>query len=171
MRGVSPAERYHAQIVNVAVQDAQQRLRGQRSNGALVAAVRALVRMEVLCVVVAFLKNRLTQVGKDHAARVLKTDLFAALLQQDLAYLEAQDLWDVRHMIGNAKHAFGSLLEFPVYVLEGSARIVAGFLVLWRRSRRLSVTEERLRNPLREKGRSRAEAPVRIFTFYGAQLS
>ena len=41
---------------------------------------------------VSFVRDRLAQAGKDTAARALKTELFAALLRQDLAFLEQQDM-------------------------------------------------------------------------------
>ena len=47
---------------------------------------------KVLCVAVSFVRDRLAQAGKDTAARALKTELFAALLRQDLAFLEQQDM-------------------------------------------------------------------------------
>ena len=54
---------------------------------------------------VSFVRDRLAQAGKDTAARALKTELFAALLRQDLAFLEQQDMMEVRSVISNAKTA------------------------------------------------------------------
>lgn len=107
------------------------------STGQLGKLVKRLLWLEVLCVLVSVLKERAQTIGKRKFVQNLKTDLFAALVSQDLAYFERADMFELRQLIGNSDTVCTSLLSAPTNHLESLARIGSSLMLLSRQSPKL----------------------------------
>jgi len=102
-------------------------------------SLKNLVLLEIMAAVVSVLKERAQTIGKRRFVQNLKTDLFASMVGQDTVYFEKTDLWEVRHLIGNADYVCTALLSTPTTTLESFARVASAAVLLARQSPNLAA--------------------------------
>lgn len=101
--------------------------------------IKILLAVEVFGMAAGILRERLMQIGKQDFLLKLKTDMFSSLLSQDMEYFEKNDLWEARHLIGNADYVCQSLLSFPQTTLESFSRITSSLILLFTKSTKLTL--------------------------------
>jgi len=103
------------------------------------ATLRQLLTTQLLSALASIARSQASRMGRAAFVARLKVDLFAALVKQDVAYFERNDLWETRHLIGNADFVCASLLELPVTLAEGVSRIAAAMALLASQSPAMAV--------------------------------
>eukprot|EP00397_Hematodinium_sp_SG-2012_P024373 GEMP01025382.1.p1 GENE.GEMP01025382.1~~GEMP01025382.1.p1 ORF type:complete len:501 (+),score=120.70 GEMP01025382.1:868-2370(+) len=85
---------------------------------------------EFLCLVVDILRTQVSSLGKREAVRKLKVDLFTQLITQDLEWLEKQDIYRIRALVGSCGSTLTSLLDYPTLAVENLARLASNLAML-----------------------------------------
>jgi len=92
--------------------------------------LRMLLITQLLSALASIARAQSSRMGRRAFITNLKVDLFAALIRQDIEYFEKHDLWEVRHLIGNAEYVCVSLLDLPISVAEGFSRVTSATALL-----------------------------------------
>ncbi|CAJ1334172.1 unnamed protein product [Effrenium voratum] len=126
---------YQAAVINLA-KDA---VTGSKAASSIEETVGAMLVSEAIVQLADFARARLTLLGKSKVVQELKVALFAALLRQDLDYLEQCDLWQLRATIGSTGTIVSQVVDFPAILVEALARLLAAVLALGRQNGRLAA--------------------------------
>ncbi|CAE8743157.1 unnamed protein product [Polarella glacialis] len=131
---------YTAAVINIAKDAATSSAGGlPRGRGGVGETIGAMVVSEVIVQLAEFARARMALRGKAKVIQELKVALFAALLRQDLDYLEQCDLWQLRSLIGSCGTTVGQVVDFPATMVEASCRLAAAALALSRQNGRLAA--------------------------------
>mmetsp|Transcript_6307 Transcript_6307/g.11206 ORF Transcript_6307/g.11206 Transcript_6307/m.11206 type:complete len:834 (-) Transcript_6307:171-2672(-) len=100
--------------------------------------IATLATLEVLSLLCNFVGTKLKAMGRKEFILSLKTELFRALITQDLAFFETNDLYEMRQIVGSSYYVCTTLFDLPINTIENVSSMVATLVMLMGKSRSLS---------------------------------
>jgi len=134
--GALNASRYHyqAMVINMGTN-----LALGESNLNVTPTVKAMLLNEVVCLFVDIIRYQVSSFGKKEAIRELKVDIFTKLISQDIEWLERQDRYRLRSLVGSCGNTITSLLDYPVRAVENITKAAWSLFLLSKWNSRLGL--------------------------------
>ena len=113
----------------------QERAKEKNTGG----AVGAVVVVELLGIVLQFLKDKVNEIGQAEYIRELRVAVFSRLVSQDMEFIEKKDMEEYAYLVLKVDTVCQALWNLPMTTIDMAARVVSSSLLLWSKSRRLAV--------------------------------
>lgn len=101
--------------------------------------VGAVILVELLGIVLQFLKDKVNEIGQAEYIRELKVAVFGKLLSQDMEFIEKKDMDEYAYLVLKVDNVCQALWNLPMTTIDMAARIVSSSLMLWSKSKRLAL--------------------------------